>query len=86
MPEQLYQLVRDYVSHDVVDSLDQLSLGAHSGDVIGIAFVALLKGRRYIVNASGRCLREATFTRGAAFVLSDHLSEIIHGRDPDETR
>ena len=82
-----YHLVRDYVSHDTVHAFEQLAIGAASGDVIGAAFVCLLKGRRYIVDVSGACVREATLTRGALAALDDHLSQIVHGRDPDgETR
>lgn len=81
-----YHLVRDYISQDTADAFEQLAIGAASGDVIGSAFVCLLKGRRYIVDVSGACVRNATLTRGALQALDDHLAQLVHGRDPDETR
>jgi hypothetical protein len=79
-------LVPDDHSRDTVEVLTQLSVAASDGDVQGIAFVAFLRGNRYIANVAGRCMREATHTRGALMALDDKLSELVHGREPDETR
>lgn len=81
-----YQLVRDYISRDVVDALTVLLEGAKSGDVTGLAFTATLKRNRYVTNVAGLCYKNPTFTRGCIGALDDELAGIIHGRDPQETR
>lgn len=81
-----YQLVKDYISRDTVEALQQLLAGAQSGHITGVAFAAALKNRRYITNVAGTCFRDATAARGMVATLDDELSELIHDRDPDETR
>lgn len=81
-----YELIRDTVSKDTVQALEQLLEAARTGDVTGIAFAAALKRRRYITNVAGTCFRYPTFARGMIGALDDELSSIIQGRDQDETR
>lgn len=81
-----YQLVKDYVSRDLVVCLTQLLEGAKNGQVRGIAFAAILNKQRYITNVTGLCMRNATFTRGMVTSLDDELAGIISGRDVNETR
>jgi hypothetical protein len=81
-----YRLVKDYVSRDLVEALEQLLHGAKSGDVTGIAFGAVLKRQRYITNVAGLCFTNPTFTRGVICCLDDELQGMINGRDPNETR
>ena len=81
-----YQLVRDNVSRDVVEALEQLLELARSGDVTGLAFAAALRGRRYVTNVAGTCFRDATTARGMVATLDDELSLIVQGRSENETR
>jgi hypothetical protein len=81
-----YQLLKDTISRDVVEALEQLLLGARNGDVTGVAFAAALRGRRYVTNVAGTCFRDATATRGMVATLDDELSGIVQGRSESETR
>lgn len=81
-----YHLVKDTVSRDTVDALEQLLELAKSGDITGIAFAAALRGRRYVTNVAGTCFRDATAARGMVATLDDELSAIIQGRSESETR
>lgn len=81
-----FELVRDIISRDTVEALEQLLEGAKSGDVTGIAFAAALKRKRYITNVAGFCFKNPTFTRGMVGALDDELSSLIQGREIDETR
>lgn len=75
-------LVPDTISNDTVQALEQLLTAAKAGDVIGVAFAAMLKKRGYIVNSSGEAFRNPTFTRGMVAALDDQLSGRIRGGSP----
>lgn len=75
-------LVPDTISNDTVESLEQLLSAARRGEVIGVAFAAMLKKRGYIVNTSGEAFRNPTFTRGMVAALDDQLSGRIRGGSP----
>lgn len=81
-----YQLVKDFVSRDTIEALEQLLKGARDGDITGLAFAAALRNRRYVTNVAGTCYRDATAARGMIRALDDELSELVHGRSPEETR
>jgi hypothetical protein len=73
-------LLKDAVSTDTVEALQTLLGHAESGEVIGIAFVAQLKERAFIVNTAGECHRNPTWTRGMVAALDDSLSNRVHNR------
>ena len=81
-----YRLIHEHISRDTVEALTQLLELAKQGEVTGIAFGAFLKNRRYITDVAGTCFHNATITRGMICALDDELSEIVQGRDPDDTR
>lgn len=81
-----YRLVKDFVSRDLVQCLEQLHSAGLRGEIKGIAFAAILPRQRYITNFAGLCVRNPTFTRGMIASLDDELSGIINGRDVNETR
>lgn len=81
-----YQLVKDYISRDVIDALAVLLEGAKNGDVTGLAFAATLRRHRYVTNVAGLLYKNPTFARGCVSALDDELAGIVHGRDPEETR
>lgn len=72
-------LVPDTISNDTVESLEQLLEHARRGEVIGLAFAAMLKRRGYIVNSSGEAFRNPTFSRGMLRALDDKLGQRISG-------
>lgn len=74
-----YILIPDNVSHDTVECLEQLLEHARAGEVIGIAFAAMLKRRGYIVNTAGEAHRNPTWARGMVCGLDDQLSGRIRG-------
>lgn len=74
-----FVLVPDEVSNDTVQALETLLSNARRGEIIGIAFVAMLKGRTYIVNTAGEAHRNPTFSRGMVAALDDRLSLRIRG-------
>lgn len=76
-----YLLIPDKVSHDTVECLRILLEQASSGELIGIAYAAVLRRRNYIVNTAGEAHRSPTFTRGMVAALDDELSHRVRG-DP----
>lgn len=71
-----FKLVPDTLSTDTIDCVTQLYNEAHQGDLIGMALVALYRGRRYLVHTSGECLRQRTFTRGAVADLDQTMEAL----------
>lgn len=72
-----YRLVPDVVSDDTVECLELLLKRARSGEVVGLAFCAMLKQRAFIVNTAGEAHRSPTFTRGMVAALDDELGKRI---------
>lgn len=75
-----YTLVPDSVSTDTVRCLQTLLRRARSGEVIGLAYCAMLKQRAYIVNTAGVAHDSPTFARGMVAALDDSLANRIHNR------
>lgn len=75
--KQPFTLIPDSISHDTKICLEQLFSDAKAGDVIGIAYAVMYRGRHYIVNTAGELHRNPTFARGAVAVLDDELSRMI---------
>ena len=72
-----YQLVPDRVSTDTVECLKLLLNRARRGEVIGLAYCAMLKQREYIVNTAGTAYESPTFARGMVAALDDQLSDMV---------
>lgn len=81
-----HTLVRDHVSRDTVEALEQMLAKASSGQIIGIAFVAMLKRRRYLVNVAGEAFRDPTYARGAVCALDDELKGLVNGSTGPEAQ
>lgn len=77
-----FLLVPDTVSNDTVECLQALLDHAKKGEVIGIAFAAVLKRRAFITNSAGECFRSPTFARGMVAALDDQLATRIRGGNP----
>lgn len=74
-----FSLVPDSISHDTRVCLGQLASQAEEGEVIGIAYAVMYKGRHFIVNTAGELHRNPTFARGAVAALDDELSRMAWG-------
>jgi hypothetical protein len=79
MTPRRYSIVPDSVSTDTVRCLQTLLKRAKNGEVIGLAYCAMLKQRLYIVNTAGEAHDSPTFARGMVAALDDSLSNRIHG-------
>lgn len=74
-----FKLVDDDISSDTVQCLETLLEMAKSGELIGVALVAMLKRRDYFTHATGEARRNPTFTRGMLRVLDDDMGRRITG-------
>lgn len=61
------------VSRDTVECLRVLLQAAENGEVIGVAYAAMHKKRRYTVHTCGEAHRNPTFCRGMLAALDDEL-------------
>lgn len=82
MARRPYILIEDAVSNDTVECLRTLLREAERGELIGIAFAAMLKKRGYIVNTAGEAHKSPTYSRGMIRALDDKLSLRIRGGNP----
>lgn len=71
-------LITDIVSKDVVTALEELLESAKVGLITGIAFAAILKGRKYMVDTAGTAYTDPTLTRGVLAALDDELQTMVH--------
>lgn len=74
-----FVLIEDTVSNDTVEALRTLYEQAKKGEVIGIAYAAMLRRRGYIVNTAGEAHRSPTYSRGMLRALDDKLAMRIRG-------
>jgi hypothetical protein len=74
-----FLLVPDVVSHELVECLELLLDQAKRGQIIGIAYAAMLKKRAYITNTAGEAHRNPTFSRGMIATLNDQLGQNVRG-------
>ncbi len=77
-----FVLVPDTLSNKTVECLETLLAQAKSGEVIGIAFTAMLKRRGYIANSAGEAYRNPTFAIGMTHALVKKLSTRTDGGNP----
>lgn len=74
-------LVSRTISHDTVETLEQLLTDAKDGRLIGIAFAAAYAGkdRGFFVDVTGECYRNPVFARGMVACLDDMLRGMLAG-------
>lgn len=68
-----FRLIADTISTDTIKCLELLLERARTGEVIGLAFCAMLKQRAFIVNTAGAAHESPTFARGMVAALDDDL-------------
>lgn len=73
-----FGLVPDSISRDTTEALRELLNSAERGEIIGVAYAVMYRGRDYIVNTAGEAHRSPTFARGMVQALDDHLMQMVH--------
>ena len=71
--------------HPDVEEAIQL-LHEAGGEITGLLFAATIGRARYITQVAGYCRRNPTYARGMVAALDDKLRDLVHQRDPGETR
>lgn len=77
-----FSIVREQVSHDSVEALEFLLHEAKRGELIGIAYGAMMKKRACIVDTAGEAYRNPLFALGVVCMLSDDIA--IRARNEDQ--
>lgn len=76
-----FQLIQhpDALSVDTVECLRELLIEAQEGHLIGLAFAAMYRRRKYIVDTAGEAYRNPTFALGMTDVLHHELIRRARG-------
>jgi hypothetical protein len=77
-----FRLVPDTISKDVVQALTELLEQAQQGQIYGMAFVAMVKGRYFIANTAGECERNLDYTRSLLLRFDDKLADRLRQQTP----
>lgn len=64
----------------MIEAVDQISQGVKDGNVVGIAFVLVMRRRRFMVNCAGVAAQNPSDTRGMVCALDDELMRMVQGR------
>lgn len=72
-----FNLVPHEGSADTIECLRALLQRAENGEVIGVAYCAMLRRKSFTVNATGEADRSPTFARGMVAALDDYLSNKV---------
>ena len=72
-------VANEAVSRDTVSCLRDLLARAERGEVVGIAYAAMQRGRRYTLHVCGEADRNPTFARGMVDALGDELKARVWG-------
>ena len=78
-------LIHDHISRDTVEAAEQILAGVKAGSVVGIAFVLVLKRRKFMVNCAGVAAENPSETRGMVCALDDELQRMVQGRADSNT-
>lgn len=76
-----FSIISEKVSHDTVEALEFLLHEARRGELIGIAYGAMLKKRSCIVDTAGEAYRNPLFALGVVCMLSDDISRRARNDD-----
>lgn len=69
-----FTVIRETVSHDTIEALEFLLHEARRGELIGLAYGAMLKRRTRIVDTAGEAYRNPLFALGIVCMLSDDIA------------
>lgn len=76
-----FTIVGDPVSHDTVEALEFLLQEAKSGELIGLAYGAMMKRRSCLIDTAGEAYRNPLFALGIVCMLSDDVA--MRARHPE---
>jgi hypothetical protein len=74
-----FRLVPDDVSRETVACLRELLHDAERGELIGIGFAALYRGKECIVNAAGESYKSPLFMQGPVNMLLNYFVRLAYG-------
>jgi hypothetical protein len=69
------KIVPNFVSGETVTTLESLVDRARRGEVVGIAYAALERERRYVVNVAGEAARDPTYASGMVNALGELIAD-----------
>jgi hypothetical protein len=72
-----FTLIDANPSRETIECLGSLLDDAKAGKMLGVAFVAMYKGRTFIAKACGEAHRSPVFTRGMLRSLDDELRRLM---------
>lgn len=70
------RMVHDVYSHETITVLEELLRQAREGQILGLAFVAMRKGRKFVGDAAGEAYKNPILTRGMVAELDDYLGTL----------
>lgn len=73
------KLIHDGISRVTREAAQEILEACDSGHAQGLAFVLVLKGKRYVVNVAGSAAENPTETRGMLCALDDELQRMVQG-------
>ena len=80
------KLVHDVISRNTQIAAQEILRCIDDGSALGLGFVLVLKGGRYMVNTAGWAAENPTEMRGMLCALDDELRNMVQGRAAwDET-
>lgn len=71
-----FGVIGNDVSHDTVRCLEWLLSAAKQGQVVGVAYGAILKRQKYALNTCGEAHNNPVLARGIVALLGDELSQL----------
>lgn len=69
-----FTVLTQQISHDTVEALEFLLHEARRGELIGIAYGAMMRRRACIVDTAGEAHRNPLFSLGVVCMLSDEIA------------
>lgn len=81
-----YKIIRNTERPDLVHMLENLLSDARDGTLVGMAAACVFTKMRFFTPVAGIFLTNPTFGRGVVAALDDELADMVHERDPLETR
>lgn len=75
------KLVKDHVSQDTIEALEYLLYGARRGEVIGLAYAAMLKHESCLTDITGEAYHNPILALGVVSMLSNDIAHRARNED-----
>lgn len=79
MRRRPFRLVPSEISHETVEALTELLDQARRGEIIGIAYAVMCKGRDVFADTAGEAHRSPIFTLGMVRALDGKVERQVRG-------